>query len=220
MADYPGSPVTQTDVSNTASGLIFATVFGAAWAFSAASALHGVASPWPLIVTVAIGVFLISRGVRLRRTATTLQADGDIVRIRRRTHWFRVIFVLELALIAVGIFVCNATGHSALSVPVAVFIVGLHFFPLAVLFRNPTFYATGCLLCLLVILTMVVFPSHATVDHTRVSVWWSIVGFGAAIILWATAIRSWLRGRALLRRARQSSAGARSSQLLAHETVG
>ncbi len=198
MSATASSSVTQAAVKNTASGLIFETIFGTAWAFGAANALNGWESPWPILITAAIAIFLISRGIRLRRASTKFPADDRTQQDQRRTSRFRFVFVLELVFIALGVVICNATGHPELGIPIAVLIVGLHFLPLAPLFRVRAFYVTGVLMCLLVALTIALVPSKSTFQGVEIHAWWAIAGFGAAVILWGTALYSWFRGRELL----------------------
>ncbi len=198
MATIALNKATQSDVRNASRGLLFTTIFGAAWGFEAANALNGWESPWPLVAIAVISIFLITRAVVLRRSAEVLPVDENVERASRRTRWFRVIFVLEIAFIVAGVAICHATGHPELGIPVAVAIVGLHFFPMAPLFRARSFYSTGALLCLLAVLTVLLLPSRTTFESVRIHAWWAVVGFGAAIILWGTGIRSWMRGKEML----------------------
>ncbi len=198
MATTALNKATQSDVRNASRGLLFTAIFGAAWGLEAANALNGWESPWPLIFIAAIGMFLITRAMALRRAAAVLPVDENVDRANRRTRWFRTIFVLEVAFIVAGVTICNATGHPELGIPVAVAIVGLHFFPMAPLFGMRGFYSTGALLCLLAVLTVLLLPSRTTFESVRIHAWWAVAGFGAAVILWGTGIRSWMRGKELL----------------------
>jgi hypothetical protein len=73
------------------------------------------------------------------------------------------------------------------------------YLPLASLFRVRVHYLTGALLCLLAIVTLLLVPARVTVGNREIIAWWSIVGFGAALILWGTGWGLWLQGLGLLR---------------------
>ncbi|MER7836256.1 hypothetical protein ABTY98_10160 [Streptomyces sp. NPDC096040] len=71
-----------------------------------------------------------------------------------------------------------------LYVPAAVcMIVGLHFLPLAWSFAQPQYWWTGALLMALALTASLTLAGGVDAAHVRV-----LLGFGAAAVLWATAL--------------------------------
>ena len=77
-------------------------------------------------------------------------------------------------------------------------IVGIHFFPLASLFRIRRYYGKGTLLCFLAVLTLFVMPERLRLSGMQINTWWVILGFGGASILWDVGLVNWWQGRKLL----------------------
>ena len=162
------------------------------------SATHGWESPWPFVIALLIGIALMSRGAVLRRTARAIPGsdDGSVMRARRRG--FRLVLLAEVVLIAAAVVIPGVAGHPGLRVPLIAVVVGVHFVPLAMLFEAKSYYVVGALLCAVEVVTLTLFPETVTRGSTTVELWWVITGFGAALILWGTALFAWIRGRSLL----------------------
>ena len=77
----------------------------------------------------------------------------------------------------------------------------LHFLPLARLFGVTLYYGVGVLLCLLGIIALLVVPETVTLAAREMLGRSLLVGFGAAVILWATGLTLWRRGAQALRTA-------------------
>jgi hypothetical protein len=198
MAENRSATGSRADLRGVASALLVCAVFGLAWAIAGANALDGWGSPWLLVIAGVFGFFLLSRSILLRKASNMLPPDGDGARLQQRMKRFRLIVVLEFVFIGAAVAVCSATGHGELIIPLIALIVGVHFFPLAWLFQVRSYYVTGALLCGLVLLTLLLVPAQATRSVGKVHVWWAVVGFGAALILWGTALHSWFRARTIL----------------------
>lgn len=111
---------------------------------------------------------------------------------KRTRFWFNFVFATEGLAIAITIAVCNAARHPELiPLPVAL-IVGIHFFPLAFLFRVKLYHCTGALLCLLAVVTWLFVPGEITLGKHPIHTYMSVVGFGAAFVLWGTGLLLWL----------------------------
>jgi len=91
-------------------------------------------------------------------------------------------FFVVVALEGLGVFVAvNLAAnlhHPALTMPAIGLVVGLHFLPLAKIFRAPSYRLTGLALCGLAI-------GSAFIDGDARAV---TLGLGAAAILWATML--------------------------------
>jgi hypothetical protein len=188
-------------VRGTASGVIFMAFFGTLWAGIGIRGMQG--SEFPVLITLSllIGVILFISAIALIKnsrqlTNEVIKKDGD--RWRKKNRWFGIIFSLEGLFIAIAAFICVATNHLNLFVPVMALIVGAHFFPLAFLFQVPIYYITGTLLCLLATIVMLTFPVKIIISDHQIMAWWVSVGFGSALILWGTGVIVCLRGFRLL----------------------
>jgi hypothetical protein len=78
-------------------------------------------------------------------------------------------------------------------------VVGLHFFPLARLFRMPLYYFTGTALCVVSIATMILAP---ILDYSE-AVWFVLPGLGSGLVLWTTGAMLVVAGLEMSRSNRQ-----------------
>ena len=87
---------------------------------------------------------------------------------------------------------CGVTHHNDLQYSLIALIVGLHFFPLAPVFKNLFHYITATLLCLIPIVTLLILPADVIVGGSGaphiIKLWWIIVGFGTAVVLYFTSL--------------------------------
>ncbi|MZQ86957.1 hypothetical protein GQF01_33085 [Paenibacillus sp. 5J-6] len=184
-------------VRGTSLGVIFMALFGTLWAGIGIGGLQGWGSTGLVIAAVLIGMLLLSGGISLFAASKRLSepAEFDTHRWKRVWIWFGMIFTIEGVAIGVASAICTATNHFNLLFPIMAIIVGVHFIPLAPLFRTKSHYVTGTLQTLLAIVTLLFVPEHATLGGHPVIAWWLVVGFGSALILWATGVKVWLIGR-------------------------
>jgi hypothetical protein len=105
----------------------------------------------------------------------------DRVMLRR----FVPVVVAEVFAIMVVNGICAVTQHLELLVPLDLLIVGIHFLPLARIFRVPRYYAMGGLFSLASMLTLVLVPEHAQVGAA--AAWFVIPTLGCSAVAWATA---------------------------------
>jgi len=189
-------------VRGTASGVLFLSFFGALWAGLGFIGLEGWGIPWLLIIAVLVSVALCVGGFSLRSAAGQLtdQVTAENAHYWKRAgRWFTIVFATQGIAIGVTSAICGATGHYELILPLTALIVGVHFLPLAPLFRVKSYYITGTLLCVLSVITLLTVPSTVTLHGEQILLWWVIVGFGSALILWTTGLSLFLAGRRLLR---------------------
>lgn len=195
-------------VRGTAFGVIFMAFFGTMWAGIGIRGLQGWGFLWLLILSLSIGVILLIGGIVLilnSRELSNEMKEGAAQSWKRKNMWFGIIFGLEGALIAATSAICESTNHLDLFVPVMALIVGAHFFPLAHLFQVKIHNISGSLLCILAIITLLTLPVRVTWENHQIMVWWTVVGFGSALILWGTGMAVSLTGRRLLNKARNGS---------------
>ena len=181
--------------------MLFLAFFGALWASIGINGLQGLEEPWSLIVMLLIGVALFIAGVSLRQASRQLHkpdTKSENPDDHRKTIWFRIVFAIEGISIVIAYVICRAINRFDLFFPVMMLIVGVHFFPLAALFRVKRYYTAGGLLCLLAIITLFAVPEHLRMNHLQIIAWWVIPGFGGAFILWGVGFAHWLQGKRLL----------------------
>jgi hypothetical protein len=144
----------------------------------------------PLAMAVLLGVAaaalgLIILSVSVIRAATSLPARAPSTaqpRARTRRQFVATVGGEVVALGAVNT-ICVATGRVVAVAPLDIIIVGVHFFPLARIFRRPRYYAMGGCFCIVPILTMAMIPSTARVD--QVSAWFVVPSLVCSF--WASA---------------------------------
>ena len=113
--------------------------------------------------------------------ATPPRAAEDRIMLRR----FIPVVVAEVIAIIVVNGICAVTQHLELITPLDLLIVGIHFLPLAWVFRVPRYYWMGALFCLAPVLTIVLVPVHAQVGAA--DAWFVVSTFGCTAVAWATA---------------------------------
>ena len=140
-----------------------------------------------LTVAAVVALVLIDSAVirDVRRVVVPLpqRTDGDRLMVRR----FNWVLAGEIAAFCVVNTVLSIVRRYELMVPADVMIVGIHFLPLAWVFRVPRYYPLGIAFCAAVGVTMALVPSG---EHFgAVSAWyvWISVGSGLAAILCAAA---------------------------------
>jgi hypothetical protein len=78
--------------------------------------------------------------------------------------------------------VCSVLRQYDWITPIVVFIVGVHFFPLGVIFRNSRSHIMAALFCLVVVLTVILVPRAARYDGMPAWFVWISLGCGPAAI--------------------------------------
>ena len=168
-----------------ATGTMVMALFGLLWAVGCAGAFAGALVPILLASGVAVTAILVAAALRLRRAAAGRPSGGwagtsAAHRVRRR---FRLVGIVEGLGIGVVVFACARLGRPEFIPALVALVVGLHFFPLASLFRVPLYHATGAGLCLVAVVT----PLVASPLGAQTVAWQVVPGLGAAVILWATS---------------------------------
>ena len=170
------------------SGGLFLTFFGAFWAVPALSQFH---SAWDSImfgITALVILGLLAACLRLWHVAQRtvelpdLPGDTEDPNLFKR---FGIVVALETIFIIVASITLGRANHSEYIAPVVGIIVGLHFIPLAVLFRLPIYYMTATVFVLLSVIAII--ASLAGVTLGAPENWSIVVRVVNALILWFTA---------------------------------
>jgi hypothetical protein len=169
------------DTMSTVIGVGFMTFFGAIWWLMAAGYAEDARAAM-LIVGAAVVTVLVWQIVRLRRSANSLNAHRpDHWEVRQRT--FSWIGAAEGIAIAIGAIVCGTIGHPEWIPVWCMFVVGVHFLPLARLFDVPLYTITGVMLALGALLAAIVLAFAGLPE----AAWFIIPGVLSAFVLWVTA---------------------------------
>jgi hypothetical protein len=165
--------------ASRAIGAMFFTLFGGAWLALGLLGGYGM-SLVTLLIIVAGTLLLFFAGFRqFRQNRSAHAAEANSPESKRAGRIFNAVNAIQWILVFVAAAVLSKAGHKEWIIPSIIFIVGIHFFPLAVAFKVPRHYATGAAMALLAIL----YPFTTSAGPT------SPVGcLGAGIILWVSAV--------------------------------
>lgn len=174
-------------------GVIFFSLFGGVWMLMA---LDAQSLTWllacdllPTSLLLLRGIGLIAAGRRLRDTEpppTPEEAELG----RKMGRDFGLIFGAEGVAIFIAVNILANLHQGGWIIPTIAIIVGLHFLPLARLFKMPLYFATGVLAIALPLGTALALRAHLdAVDP--------LVGLEMALILWITVLAVLLRSRRL-----------------------
>jgi uncharacterized protein DUF7010 len=188
MMETSRQDVTAKELKGKASGALFMLFFGAFWIFSAMFYWQGLPR-WSIIAVSLIPISLAALAVRQLRRASGILPE---VSARERAQGasigrkFRIIFSTEGALIGLAVMLLVRFAHPEL-IPVAVaLIVGLHFLPLAHLFRSRLYYWVGSLIVAMACACLLIKDAQARLVA---------LGFGVGLLLWFTsALMLWTSG--------------------------
>ena len=176
-------------IQGLGTGMFLMGFFAGYWAFSGGSYLSGApqTTVFGIAALLTIGCFVagiyVMRSARLFEPATGPAADA---RGRRIGRWFSAVFGLEIVLIVLAAVLLGRTGNSQYIVPVIALIVGLHFLPLAWLYRMSVYYITGAALSLLGLVGIVCLLLGITLGGPDLYNWSRVGALAAAVILWLT----------------------------------
>ena len=168
-----------TQRANRAIGAMFFIPFGAAWLGLGASEL--VSSPvtvYALIGVFAIIFFLVALRVRRRALERAGPPAPQTADDKRKDRWFHIINAGQWVVILVTGNVLANIGLRDWILPMVMFVIGLHFLPLARLFGAASHYLTGFAL----IAVACIYPFIVAGGPT--SGWGPVL---AGLILWDSA---------------------------------
>ena len=198
------APLDRPHAVGLAAGALWLTAVCAAFVIWSLLAIGTPAARDALIGALVITASLIATSIVVIRAALHLPG-GDSppspqgLAIRRRFIW---VVVAELAALAVVNPIAAVTGHFALIPSLDLIIVGVHFLPLAWIFKVPRYYATGLLFCAIPTVVLFSISKHAFVGQAHA--WFVIPSLGCGLVGALTAAAG-------LREARQSVIRIRSA---------
>jgi hypothetical protein len=176
-------------VQGIASGIFFLTFFGALWGFLSASFMSGSLQVVLFILIGLVTLGFLWVGIMLLRHAHSLpkSVSPEEAAIGKRIGlWFSIVFGIEIVLIVLASNLLPIFNADRFIPAVVALIVGLHFLPLARLFRVPAYYITGALLSVLSLVAILAPLLGLQIGGPSPYNWSMFVGIGAMLILWLT----------------------------------
>ena len=151
--------------------------FSPGWVRIGLAAAGGVLAAW-------IGLFTIGY-IRGHQHAAPASPEQAILE-RRIGRRFGLINAVQWGAIIAAIIVLNVIHRTGFIAPAIAVIVGIHFFPLAAVFRQPSYYATGTLGCIIGVIGFLIADDAARL---------SVVGLSFGLLLWLTTIAVLVKGQ-------------------------
>lgn len=174
------APVPRGLANGVVIGLVLMAVFTTAWSANTLATWPGLVGPTIGVVGVLASAWFVVAAIRLGRmrgrASTAMTPEED--RWRKRSGIaFGWVFTIEAVLIVAAVNVLGALGRPDLVLPVIAIIVGLHFYPMARIFRRriDTWLASALTAIGLLGLLAILFT-----DLHRDTVW-GVVATGAAL---------------------------------------
>ena len=149
------------------------------------------------MIFLVFAVLFVFNAVKLFRAAQyfpKVTSAADLAEEKRMGKWFGIIFGAEGLGIFVGINIVINLGYPDLVIPTIALVVGLHFFPLAKVFKRTVDYYLASWATLVAILGFV-FTLHKTMPVNYVM---AFVGIGIAIATLLYGIYMLIRGKAAI----------------------
>ncbi|NUU79056.1 DUF7010 family protein [Paenibacillus xylanilyticus] len=181
-------------VFGAANGVMFMTFFGALWSAIGIIGSNKLGAPWLLVLSGIVTLTLLIGAISLfgkARNMNNVTAEKEREKWNRINRKFGMIFGLEGLAILIASVLCNLFDHFEVFFPIMAIIVGIHFFPLARLFRQNFYYGTGIVLSILGIISLFI-PLNTTFGDVSLIARSTFIGFGSALTLWVTGFRIWI----------------------------
>src|ERR1700683_311524 len=173
-------------------GALVGGMFGMGWLGWGLGTAHAFTAT-VIIVFDVFGILLLGSSIYFVRKGRSLRrnypASSDTL-TRRMSKQFIFVVVLECMAIAILRSIAYAFHRPDLAPVLAATVVGLHFLPLAKIFRQGRYYFWGTAITLWCVVCAILFRSNSLVA-------WSNIGTGA--LLWANSAHGLLRARGIVR---------------------
>jgi hypothetical protein len=171
---------------------LIGAMFGAGWlgwGLGSARAFNGFTAPtfgFLALFLFAGSIYFIHKGSLLRIKYPAVD-DSKRQTVRK---WFLFIVLMEALAIALVSTLAYRLHRADLAANWCAMIVGLHFLPLAKIFRAPQLIVRGILITVWCVFCWALFRSNALVISTSI---------GTGILLWGSCVFSLLRARRIAR---------------------
>lgn len=169
-------------------GVFACAAFGALWASSALSPGAPTLGTigYALIALITASLLWLAVGM-LRRSRQMSTANDPAQPAQRRTNLcFLAIFAAEIVLIEIAAVLLGRHHAIDYLMPTIAIVVGLHFYPLASLFRVPRYHVTATVMMVAGLVGVLALAAHAPSVTVNAS-----VDALCALTLWITGVFSW-----------------------------
>ena len=190
-------------------GALISAMFGAGWLgwglgnAKAFNALVGPTFGFTALFLFACSIYFIRKGRLLRKQCPEAGASKRHSVLK----WFLLVALMEVLAIALVAILANRLHRADLATDWCAMIVGLHFLPLAKIFRAPHFGVLGILMILWCVLSWALFQSGTIAVSASL---------GTGILLWCSCVTALFRAR----RFPQSTFRRRRNQNCGRKTIG
>lgn len=130
-------------VKGTATGLFMMCFFTLIWAGVAFGGLRKTGYEWFLAIFPLLSIVFFIKGIALFKMAKGIPestSETDKAEQKRIGKWFGITFGAEALGIFIGINLVVNLGYPELTLPVMALVVGLHFYPMAKIFKRKIDY--------------------------------------------------------------------------------
>nr|WP_199076780.1 hypothetical protein [Pedobacter sp. ASV19] len=175
-------------------GLLLMSVFTMIWSSIANGGYQGQDRHLFLYFCIIIVLVFIVNSIKLFRLSSALplsSSEQQNQEKKRSGKWFAIIFGLEGISIPIAINIAIYMHHPELSIPLMALVVGLHFYPLAWVFRRKIDYFLATWSCIIAI-SAIYFSLHQTFSQGNIL---AMVGTGLALATIAYGIYMIYKGR-------------------------
>jgi hypothetical protein len=185
-------------VRSVATGLFMMAFFTGLWTGIAWGGLIGSAGQWVLGLFVLCVIFFVVQAIGFLKAAKSypsIQTPEEVKQGKKMGMWFGIIFGAEGLFIVLAINLVNNMGHPDLIIPSIALVVGLHFYPMAWIFKRKIDYwlatwATGIAIC------GIIFTLHKSFLYTTIL---AFVGIGLAMATTGYGLYMVYYGRKMIR---------------------
>lgn len=172
--------VPRVAISSIGSGALLMALFTTMWALIANYGYHSRDYHIIAVLFIALAALFVVYAFNIFKTSKQFPeatSDADIAEKKRTGKWFGIIFGLEGIFIPIAINVVIALHHPELIIPSIALVVGLHFFPLARVFKRNVDYYLATWTCIVAISAMMLLLKKSITEQDG----FAFVGTGVAI---------------------------------------
>jgi len=170
--------------ASRAIGAMFFAVFGGAWLTLGILGAYGFRPVALLLIAAAMVVLFLASFRKFQQNRAAHAAAADSPESKRAGRIFGIVNAVQWTLVFIVALALSRLGYKEWIIPAIIFIVGVHFLPLAVAFKVPRHFATGAAMILLA----VIYPLVAKFGPAN-----PIGCLGSGLILWASAAAALVR---------------------------
>jgi hypothetical protein len=186
--DHSDHSIQAKALTGAGRGAVIGAMAGAGWlgwGLGNAKAYNGFVAPafgFTALFLLACSVYFVRKGRQLRKQFPTAGASTRQTTVK----WFFLVVLVEVLACVLAVILANRLHRADLATDWLAMIVGLHFLPLAKIFRAPNLYVLGILITLWCVLCWVLFqPSMIGIAAS----------IGTGILFWGRCVSSLFRAR-------------------------